>query len=263
MIEIIQAILIGAVQGVSEFFPISSSGHLVLIPYIFGWNYQGLSFDVALHLGTVIAIIAYFWKDWKTIIGNAINKSETRSYPCNLLWQIIVASIPVGIAGYFLNDYVETKLHSPLLIAFNLIFFGVVLWLVDKFANKSNKLSVVSYKQSLLVGVFQAISLFPGVSRSGITITAGRLAGLNRENAASLAFLLATPAMVGAFLFKFKDIAANDLNAVFISGTISAAFFGFFAIRYLLKYLKRGSFSVFVWYRILLAIVVLVIYFAK
>ena len=275
MIEIIRSVIIGGVQGISEFLPISSSGHLVLIPYIFKWDYNGLSFDIALHFGTVIAILAYFWKDWMGIIKSAVgsrqsaekstanSQLQTANYPPNFLWQILVASIPAAILGVFLNNYVETYLHSPLLIAFNLIVFGVILWLVDKKSKSTFDVRNTSYGRSFLVGCAQAIALIPGVSRSGITMTASRYFGLKRKDAARFSFLLATPAMIGAFLISAKDIVGNDLNLVFLLGVLSSTFFGFLAIKYLLKYLERGNFSVFVWYRIVLGIVIAAIYFVR
>lgn len=289
MIEILRSIFVGGIQGISEFLPISSSGHLVLIPYILKWNYQGLSFDIALHFGTTIAIVVYFWKDWEMIILQALRELSFRprkavgeisskdsstqlrmtiggkavKYPGNLLWQILVASIPAAILGIFLEDYVEKYLHSPLLIAFNLIFFGVVLWIVDKRSRSTYNLKLTSYKQSFFIGCAQALALFPGVSRSGITMTAGRSLGLDKKSSARFSFLLATPAILGAFLLNASDIKNNDLNLFFLSGVISSTIFGFFAIKYLLKYLERGNFSIFVWYRVLLAIVVLYFYYAR
>lgn len=268
MIEIIRSVIVGGVQGVSEFLPISSSGHLVLIPYIFHWNYNGLSFDIALHFGTVIAIIAYFWKDWMRIIKKTINpKFDTKNiehdYPDNFFWKILVASIPAAILGLFLDKYVETYLHSPLLIVFNLVFFGLVLWLFDKYSRSNLIVKNITYLQAFIVGMAQAIALMPGVSRSGITITASRFFGLKRKDAARFSFLLATPAMIGAFLVGAKDIVGKDLNLVFLLGVLTSTFFGFLAIKYLLKYLERGNFSVFVWYRIALAIIIVTIYFAR
>lgn len=265
LIEVFRSFFIGAVQGISEFLPISSSGHLVLVPYIFNWQYDGLAFDVALHFGTVIAIIAFFWSDWINIIANAFNKKRYQegieTYPSNLLWQIAVASIPVAILGVVLNDYVEKYLHSPLLIAFDLIFFGIVLWLADKYSKKNNELSAISYNHSFWIGISQALALVPGVSRSGITMTAGRLGGLTKKDAARFAFLLATPAMLGAFVFKLKDIALSAVDLPFVVGVIASALFGFLAIKFLLKYLEKGSFVIFVWYRIIVATIVLFLYF--
>jgi len=292
MIEIFRSLIIGAVQGITEFLPISSSGHLVLVPYIFGWDYKGLSFDIALHFGTVIAIVAFFWKDWMNIIKSAVESchselvSESHHnekilkpqacrhgmqvqddkvviFPKNLLWQIIIATIPAAIVGYLISGYVESTFHSPILLASNLVVFGVVLYLVDRFAKKSSQISNIGYKQSFSVGLAQCLALVPGVSRSGITMIASRSLGLNRENAARFSFLLGTPAMIGAFVFDIKDLPLSGINLPFILGVVSSTFFGFIAIKYLLQYLKRGSFSVFMWYRIALAIVVLSIYFVR
>ena len=304
MVNIFHSIILGAVQGISEFLPISSSGHLVLFPYVFKWDYSGLSFDIALHFGTLIAIIAYFWCDWTNIIANAMKSIQSipnvqmkndqmnaespelnrrdkcppasldakhlragqminGKYPPNFLWQIVLASIPAAILGLILDNYVEQYFHSPLLIAFNLAFFGIVLWLIDKYAGARYKIQDTRYKQSFLIGCAQAIALFPGVSRSGITMTAGRFFGLNKKDAARFSFLLATPAMLGAFLLSAKDIGRNDINLVFLLAMISSTIFGFLAIKYLLKYLERGSFSVFVWYRIMLALIIVAIYIIR
>jgi len=281
MIEIIRSLIIGGVQGVSEFLPISSSGHLVLIPYVFKWNYNGLAFDIALHFGTVIAIVAYFWKDWMSIITSGIknfqfkisnlksnpNDQMTNSkYPPNLLWQILVASIPAMIFGLLFNDLIDKTFHSSsnlgmIVIAINLIIFGVVLWLVDKKSKSILKIKSAKYWNTFLIGLAQCIALVPGVSRSGITMTAGRALGLDRKSSARFSFLLATPAMLGAFVLSLKHM--QQYNVEFILGTLSSAIFGFFAIKYLLKYLEKGSFSVFVWYRIILAFIIFAIYFTR
>ena len=294
MLEIIQSITIGAIQGITEFLPISSSGHLVLVPYLLNWDYQGLSFDVALHFGTVLAIIAYFWKDWITIITKAIIKSEIRNpkseinsneqnskspelptpnsqLPTNLLWQILVASIPAAIIGYFIKDIVESTLQSPILLAINLIFFGLLLWIADKYFISRYKIPFDSaqgkqdfgYKHSFIIGMAQAIALVPGVSRSGITMTAGRMIGLDRPSSARFSFLLGTPAMIGAFLFTARDLSINNLNLAFILAVITSTLFGFVAIKYLLKYLVNNNFSIFAWYRIVLAIIVLMVFFLR
>ncbi|MFA5926725.1 MAG: undecaprenyl-diphosphate phosphatase [Patescibacteria group bacterium] len=282
MIEIGRSFIIGAIQGIAEFLPISSSGHLVLLPYIFKWDYQGLAFDVALHFGTVVALVAYFWRDWLALFFSAVRirntKYKIREYPDNLLWQIIVASIPAAMVGLLINGYVEKYLHSPALLAFNLIFFGWLLWFVDKRAkakydlqqaqvglsgNRPPEIRNTRYSHLFLMGIAQSVALVPGVSRSGITMTAGRSLGLSRENSARLSFLLGTPAMIGAFIVEFKDIDKGGLSAAFLIGVISAAVFGFIAIKYLLQYLKKSDFSIFLWYRIALAIMVLALYFTR
>ncbi|OQA04766.1 MAG: Undecaprenyl-diphosphatase [bacterium ADurb.Bin400] len=269
MTEYIQSLIIGAIQGVSEFLPVSSSGHLVLVPYMFSWDYRGLSFDVALHFGTLLAIVIYFGKDWVEIIGNAfrpaLSKGPVARYPKDLLWKIVVASIPAAIVGVFIEDYVEEFLHSPLLLATNLVVFGALLWLSDKYAKKhdASKTQLLSYGNTFLIGLAQAIALVPGVSRSGITMTAGRALGLDRDQAARISFLLGTPAMAGAFLFKLGDLKLISLDHAFWSGFIASTAFGFITIKYLLQYLRKSDFSIFFWYRLMLAIVVIFTYFAK
>ena len=269
--EIFHSIVLGVVQGITEFLPISSSAHLVLLPYLFSWKDLGLSFDVALHFGTAIAIIAYFWKDWINIFAKAFGRNSQvikdeaeDSYPSNFLWQIVIASIPAAIFGTILDKAAENYFHSSMiLIAIDLVIFGILLWAVDKYAKKSQNTEKINYGQSFLVGLSQSIALVPGVSRSGITMITSRALGLDREKAARFSFLLATPATLGAFLFKLKDMSAADFNAAFISGVIFSTIFGLLTIKYLLNYLKKGSFSVFMWYRIILAAVVLTVYFAR
>lgn len=268
--EYFQSSILALIQGITEFLPISSSGHLVLVPYIFNWDYRGLSFDVALHFGTVIAIIAFFWKDWLAVSKNAFGfkklkadsqKPKATNLPANLLWQIIIASIPAAIVGFLINGYIESSLQSPLLIAVNLIFFGLLLWLSDKISKKSRQLSAISYKLSFAVGLMQSIALIPGVSRSGITMTGARFAGLGREDSARFSFLLGTPAMIGAALFESIKFDFSSINPSFILAIIVSAITGFLAIKYLIEYLKRGNFAVFAIYRIVLAVIVLLFYF--
>jgi len=261
MIEIMRAAIIGVVQGVSEFLPISSSGHLVLIPYVFKWNYQGLAFDTALHFGTALAIVIFFWRDWLEIITAPFHKKPAAGqYPKDLLWHILVASIPAAIIGIAINDYVESTFHSPLLIAFDLVFFGWLLWYVDQRTKKSLSLSKISYQKSFLIGLAQSVALIPGVSRSGITMTSGRALGLDRPTAARYSFLIGTPAMLGAFFLEARKLSGEELAAPFWVGVICATIFGFTAIKYLLEYLKKSDFAIFLWYRVIIAALVLTIY---
>ena len=279
--EYIQSIIFAVVQGITEFLPISSSGHLVLTPYIFGWDYKGLGFDVALHFGTLIAIIVFFWKDIIEIVKNALpgTKSELRDskFPSNLLWQILLATIPAGIVGFLISDLVEKYLHTPVLIAINLAVFGILLWISDVYSSRSERskesrdpsikpqddksLSIISFRSSFLIGLFQAIALMPGVSRSGITITAGRFLGLSRENATRFSFLLGIPAMIGATLLEATKMNISQVDPPFLLAIVFSAIVGFFAIKYLIEYLKRGTLAIFAVYRIILALVVLVVYY--
>jgi undecaprenyl-diphosphatase len=294
---------LGTIQGTTEFLPISSSAHLVLVPWLFGWDYMGLGFDTALHFGTAIAIVAFFWRDWLDIISRAFKAKnynlQANSYPPNLLWQVLIASIPAAIAGYLLSDYVETYLHSPILLAINLAVFGIILWLVDLKATNSSKLidnshnlklttdrpneanlaneanqakkntlkelplSKINYTQSFIVGLAQTLALVPGVSRSGITMTAGRSLGMNRENSARFSFILSAPATVGAFLFEARKVDWAQTTLPFWLAIIVTVIVGLLTIKYLLKYLQRGSFAIFTIYRIALAIIIVVLFLIR
>ncbi|HTW96578.1 MAG TPA: undecaprenyl-diphosphate phosphatase [Candidatus Methylomirabilis sp.] len=266
MISNLHAIILGAVQGLTEFLPISSTGHLVLIPYFFGWPYQGFSFDVALHAGTAVALLLYFAKDWLIIIRNGFTKKSVLPsdvswpYPRNFFWQIVVASIPAALIGLPLDKYAE-NFRSPLLIAFNLAVFGWLLWLADKKAKTNLTPATLTYGRAFIVGLFQSIALIPGVSRSGITLTGSRLIGLGREEAARFSFLLATPAIVGAFLLELPKIIHDNFNLSFWLGVITAAVFGLLAIKFLLGYLKKNNFALFFGYRLVLAAVIIIFYF--
>lgn len=272
--ETIQSIILGATQGITEFLPISSSGHLVIIPFLFGWEENKLAFDVALHLGTVIALAYVFWKDWLLLLKSAVGRkqpadsancklqtaNQKNPYAKDLLWQILIASIPAALVGLLIDNYVEKYLHHPILLALNLVLFGFILWYVDKKYAKGLKLGSITYGKSFFIGIAQSIALVPGISRSGVTMTAARMMGLDRENAARYSFLIGMPAMVGAFLFKLKDLGKEDLNLPFFLGIIASAVFGMMAIKFLLDYLKKSDFSVFLWYRIVLAIIVIIIW---
>ncbi|MDD4902678.1 MAG: undecaprenyl-diphosphate phosphatase [Patescibacteria group bacterium] len=265
MLSSLHAIILGAVQGLTEFLPISSSGHLVLIPYFFGWNYQGVVFDVALHAGTVVALLVYFGKDWLIIIKNGFTKKSTLvseaawPYPRNFLWQIIIASIPAAIIGLLIDKYAG-DIRSVLFVAFNFAFFGWLLWFTDKKAKTDLAPEAMTYGKAFIVGLFQSIALIPGVSRAGITLTGSRLIGLGRAEAARFSFLLGTPAIVGAFLLELPKIVKDDLNLSFWLGVIAAAVFGLAAIKFLLGYLKKNDFSLFLWYRIGLALLIAAVF---
>ena len=284
----LHAIILGVIQGVGEFLPISSSGHLVLLPYIFGWDYQGLNFDVALHFGTVLALIVYFWHDWLAIIGNALqdtrnkiqdtNKSQilnskfqtsnltieqSSNYPTNLFWIIMVASIPAAIAGYFLKDLAEHALRNPLLVAIFLAFFGLLLWLADVAYNSKKKISDLGYGKGFIVGIAQAIALFPGVSRSGITTTAGLFFSQDRRSATRFSFLLAAPVMIGAFLFALTDFQDSTANFPFFVAIFTSAVSGYISIKFLLRFLEKHGFAGFAIYRLALAIIIVILYFVR
>jgi len=276
--DILQSIVLGTVQGLGEFLPISSTAHLVLVPYFFKWEDPGLAFDVALHSGTLVAVLGYFWKDWMEIIKVAIShlKSKIKNqksklqiknknlgkYDSKLLWLLIIATIPGALAGYFLEDYAATVLRSPLVIAFTLSFVGIILYLADKYLKHRKEINQITVVDSILIGIAQAVAIIPGVSRSGATMTAGLLAGLSREGAAKFSFLMSTPIILGATLAQIGSILENNFNpTVLIVGVVSSAVSGYLAISFLLKFIKKFGFVFFVWYRVLLALVILAVYY--
>ena len=259
--SIFHAIILGIVQGLTEVFPISSSAHLVLVPWVFKWSYQGLSFDVALHVGTAIGFIAYFFKDWAEMISLAFAKERT--YKSNIFWFLVIATIPGAIAGLILEKKAETVFRSPLLIVAMLSVFAAILWLADHFGKKQKPIEDMDLKTAVTIGLAQAIAIIPGVSRSGITMTAGLLKGLSREAAAKFSFLLATPIIIAAGALKLSKLHAADLTAAFWLGVIFSAISGFIAIKFLLGLVKKYSFDIFVWYRIALSIIILIMFFTR
>jgi len=264
--NIIHALVLGIIQGVGEFLPISSSGHLVVVPYIFGWDYQGLNFDIALHTGTLLALLIFFWHDWANIISAGIsmkseNKSEKNSH--NLLWIILVGSIPAAIAGYLLESMAEHALRNPLLVAILLAVFGLLLWLVDYATSGKLKIKDIGYVKGFLIGIGQAVALFPGVSRSGATITAGLLTGLDRENATRFSFILAVPAVVGAFALSLKSFDPSVITVPFLVAVITSAAFGLLSIKFLLRYVSKHGFAWFAIYRLALAALIIILYFTR
>ena len=264
--DLIHSIILGAIQGITEFLPISSSAHLVLVPYLFKWQDQGLIFDVALHFGTLLAIVIFFWKDWISIIARAINptkKPGSGNYPKNLLWILLIATIPGAIAGALLEKQAETIFRSPLLIAINLIVFGLIIWLIDKYSRKNFQLSTFNFKLAFYIGLAQMLAIIPGVSRSGSTMSAGRIIGLNRPDSARFSFLLAAPIMLGSALFEARHLANITINASFYVGIITSMIFGLIAIKYLLQYLQKGNYAIFTWYRVILAIIVIAVFYLR
>ncbi|OPZ73506.1 MAG: Undecaprenyl-diphosphatase [Firmicutes bacterium ADurb.Bin456] len=242
-----QALVLGIFQGLGEFLPISSSAHLVLIPWLFNWPYAGLTFDVALHIGTLISVVAFFWRDWFSLLSSALRRDGTKE--AKMFWYLAAATVPGAAAGYLFEEQAETIFRTPLLIGALLIVMGIILYWVDRRAASVKGIGNLSLSDSLLIGLSQAFAIIPGVSRSGVTMTTGRALGLTREAAARFSFLLSTPIIVGAGIFKLKDIAPGDINTAFIIGVITSAAVGFISIGFLLRYLARHSFGVFAWYR--------------
>lgn len=248
-----QAVVLGLIQGLGEFLPISSSGHLVIIPDLLGWQYQGLTFDVLLHLGTLLAIVAYFYNDWVKIIKDGL--AAPKSPDGKILWLLIIATIPGGLAGLFLEDLAEHTLRAPWIIATTLIVFGVILWLADRKAGRGD--SALSVKTALIIGCAQALALIPGTSRSGITITAALFLGFSRPEAARVSFLLATPITAAAAVLALRHLTMAEVTVPLLCGFAASLLSGWAAIAFLLKYVQTRTYAVFVVYRILLGIAII------
>jgi len=256
-----QAVVLGLVQGLGEFLPISSSAHLIITSWIFGWN-EGvadtLTFDVALHVGTLLALIGFFWRDWIELLMSAHKPSSPNG---RLFWMIVIASIPAGIIGLLLDELAENTFRSPWVIVFTLSIMGVLLWWIDKQQPQEHDLAAVGPREATLIGFAQALALIPGVSRSGATMTMGRWLKLDRQTAARFSFLMSMPITAGVGLLKARDImdVPSDQLSAMLVGMLVAALSGAVCIRFLLDYLRRASFAVFAIYRIFLAVVILIL----
>ena len=261
--EIYQAIILGIVQGLTELLPISSSAHLNLIPEIFNWNMVPESFDVALHLGTLFAITIFFFKDWLGLIKGGYEQvvKKKKSTEGKIFWYIVAVTIPTGILSLLLDNFSEFICDKfgieMILIAVALIVLGIVLYIVDKKAPSEVKYEDMTFKQSFLIGISQAIAAaFPGTSRSGITMTVARALKIDRESAAKYSFLLSTPIILAAVLVSIADF---ELSLAFFLGVLFSFLTGIIVIKFLLNYLKKGSFKIFAIYRVILGIVVIAI----
>jgi len=260
-VEIWQAIILGAVQGLTEFMPISSSAHLILVPRLMGWPELGLSFDVALHIGTLVALLAYFWRDWLTIGRDWLTSIRVRRWDAGearLGWLIILGSIPAGVAGLLVQDLAETVFRDIRIIGVNLIILGLLLFLADRTSRGNRDLTKITWVDSVLVGLAQALALIPGVSRSGSTLTMGLFRGLRRDTAARFSFLLGTPITAAAAAQQMIKTVRTGLppseQVLFLVGIVSSAVFGFLTIAFLLSYLRTRSTGPFVVYRVVLGV---------
>jgi undecaprenyl-diphosphatase len=268
-LSILQAIVLGITQGVTEFAPISSSGHLILVPWLFDWpilNDPNLNktFDVALHMGTFVGALLYFRRDvvrytaaWlRSLRARRVRGSEER-----LAWALVVGTIPGVVVGATLENVIQDRLGQPWLIALMLASFGVVLYAVDRIASSRRGLDDLSIGHGWWFGVAQAVALQPGISRSGVTITAGRAMGFDRPTAARFSFLLSLPIIAGAGVYKGIDLVREGIPAgmggAFVAGTVASAVSGFLVIAFLLSYLRRRDFALFLWYRLAAAGIVL------
>ncbi|MGH2649988.1 MAG: undecaprenyl-diphosphatase UppP [Actinomycetota bacterium] len=263
--------MLGITQGVTEFAPISSSGHLIIVPWLFGWTILrnpelNKTFDVALHIGTLIGALVYFRYDvarYLTAWLRSIRRRSIASADERLAWALVVGTIPGALVGALFENLIEDTLGQPWLIAVMLIAFGVILVWVDRAAPIRRGIADLSVRDGGVLGLAQAVALQPGVSRSGVTITAGRALGLDRESAARFSFLLSLPIIAGAGILKGIDVARSGLPPgmawPFVWGMVASAVSGFLVIAFLLGYLRRHDFAIFVWYRVAVAGVVLAV----
>jgi undecaprenyl-diphosphatase len=267
-----QALVLGMVQGLTELLPISSSGHLILVPWLADWGYLeahpdfNKTFDVALHLGTLVAVIVYFWSDvvryvsawFRSVARRSVSGADER-----IAWCILAATIPAALAGAVGEEFIEKKLGQPWQIAILLAVFAIFLWLADRLPQEKTTADL-RFPVAVAIGVSQILALMPGVSRSGITITTGRLARLDRDSAARFSFLLLIPIVAGAVIYKgIKHVLLESLppgsTGPFVVGTIAAAAVGLVAIDLLLGYVRRHNYTPFVVYRLLMAAIILLL----
>jgi undecaprenyl-diphosphatase len=264
---IFQALVLGVLQGLAEFLPISSSAHLALAPWVFGWRDPGLAFDVALHVGTLIAVLWYFNQEWRNLAVSAVRLARTRtaeSEEDRRLIYLVIATIPGAIAGLLVEDFAESTFRNPIVIAPALIVMGVILWLVDRVAPRDRSLATMRWKDALLIGIGQMFALLPGVSRSGSTITAGRALRFSREAAAVFSFLMSAPITFAAIVLKVPDaVRESGISAPLIVGVVASAVSGWLAITVLLKLVARRGYGAFAVYRVLLGAGILALAFAR
>lgn len=261
---ILQSIILGIVQGLTELLPISSSAHLNLIPWIFNWtsspefNQSFEAFDVALHAGTLLAILIFFFKDWIELIIGGFNQvvKKQKTSEGRMFWYIVLATLPGGAIGFLLDHFLEGYLEKPIIIAIALIVMGIILCIVDKKCKSETEYKDMTLKQTFLIGLSQCLAFIPGVSRSGITMTTGRLMGVKRESVAKYSFMLSAPIVFAATIYKLKDFV---FSIPFIIGVIASFIVGILVIKFLLEYLKKGSFKVFAIYRVIIGIIVIAI----
>jgi undecaprenyl-diphosphatase len=279
----VQALIMGIVQGLTEFLPISSSGHLIVVPFLAGWDdpfITSLAFGVMLHVGTLLALLVYFRADWVRLVPAGFAAARDRTLGSDpdrrLAWLLIAATIPGALAGFLLNDAIEgiwtnagAEAHRDVpLVAVTLLIGAAILYIADRFGPRTKGVNDVTFPVAFGIGVAQAIALIPGISRSGISISAGRIAGLDREAAARFAFLMATPITAGAALFEARKLASGEAGVSvavgpLVVGLLAAFVSGMIAISFMLSYLRTRSLNIFVVYRIIVAGLILIVWFAR
>jgi undecaprenyl-diphosphatase len=272
---LLQAIVLGIIQGLTEFLPISSSAHLIVIPKLLGWPEQGLAFDIALHVGTLAAVILYFFRDWLQIIAQGFGArvvvgDSGLQRNRGLLWLLMLATVPAGLAGLLFQKKIEGVVRDNLYVIGTMaIVVGILMWLAENAGRKQKDLGHVSTGDALFIGIAQALALIPGVSRSGITMSAGLFRNLERETAARFSFLLLTPTVAGIALKKFYDLfkheggIPHEMQVPMLVGMVVSAITGCIVIRFFLEFLKTRTFGAFVAYRIVFGIIVIALAFFR
>jgi len=281
MLIALKSAILGIIQGLTEFIPVSSSGHLVLVSKLFGWhddwlpgttsgstiNTTALAFSVALHMGTLLALLVFFYREWIPLIKGFFTGFNTRPSQWDktqrLAWILVLATIPAGVIGAAFGDTVEGHLSTPFWIAICLIVVSFVMWAAQHFGSKARDMDHLGARDGIFVGTAQVLALAPGVSRSGITMSGGLFSGLDFEAAARFAFLLAAPIMAGTGIFEGMKLVKHGLPdhfvQIFLPGLMTAAVIGGLTIKYMLKYLRKGNLTPFIIYRILVGVAVLII----
>lgn len=263
--SVFQSIILGIIQGIGEFLPISSSAHLIIVPYLFNWSEHSLAFDVALHFGTLMAVLFVYFKDWWNLFKGAFNKvvHKKNSFNNKMFWFLVLATIPGALIGKLFEEPIENVLRSNyLVIAIALGVMGILIYLGDRWAAKKYKdketdFEHLSLKQTFIIGLSQALAVIPGFSRSGTTILTARLMGVSRSAAAKFTFLLSVPIIFGATVLKLPDMITG-FSPDLIVGILVSAVVGVISIKFLLRYIKKHDFAIFAYYRVIIAIIVLV-----
>jgi len=272
LMPLLHVVVLAIVQGLTEFLPVSSTAHLYLTSWLLGWHAEELSFDIALHIGTLLAILLYFFRDWLQIIAQAFGMSygndRELGHNRGLLWLLVIGTIPVGLAGLAFNKQAEGSWRNPYLMGVMLIVVGIMMWIAERRAGKALDMSTISVGDATAIGVAQTLAIVPGCPRSGITITAGLFRGLDRESAARFSFLLSTPAIAAAAAKAVYEMTKQGGMAAlttpqFLVGVAVSAITGCAVIAWFLRYLRYGSLKVFVFYRILFGIIVLALAFIR
>jgi undecaprenyl-diphosphatase len=274
MDQLVPALVMGIVQGLTEFLPISSSGHLILVPWLFGWTdpfLDSLAFSVVLHGGTLLALLVYFRDDWRRLVPAGLAAVRDRSFRDDpdrrLAWLLVASTVPAAVFAVFLNDVIEKNVRQVGLVALMLVLGGAVLWLADRWGRRTRTIGQLTFPLALGIGAAQALALIPGISRSGISMSASRFAGLDRAAAARYSFLMATPITALAVAYEAVKLLRGEVGgaepAALVVGVVASFAAGILAIAVLLRYVRSRSFNVFVAYRVVLAAVVLAVFLAR